>query len=249
MKCPYCGKEFKNGAKFCENCGSNLSMVSGQHLPNTENASYQQPQRQNRYYMNGVPQGGDVTESKKKQKKVWLIAVIVVVGIIAAAVFGTVLFSISNKTSHSVDSTEMMTIEANTFALPEQNPPQLTEEQDITNASTTKQAAPPNEEKTYQSIFDEYSQKLRSVTPVLIEEYNAEAANNNAGITGLGRIYNSKIMKLSGIRSEGSVEMGKVLYSSGSGNSSEYLEWVGKLQEVYSAEADKITDTYMSSTR
>lgn len=112
---------------------------------------------------------------------------------------------------------------------------------------------PPNEtpisipDKTYQSILDEYTNKLRSATPGLIDEYNAEAAMNTDGIMGLAEIYTQKIEKLAEILVDGTEKMAGLLLTVGSGNYDEYQEWANKLYDVYFEESEKIADVYMKS--
>ena len=102
---------------------------------------------------------------------------------------------------------------------------------------------------SYQSILDYYSLKLKYSTPVLIAEYNNEISSNNNGLMGLAEIYNNKVGKLAEILNEGIGEMAKFLYSSGSGQYSEYEEWCSKLYDVYMEEGGKIGDAYMASAR
>lgn len=99
----------------------------------------------------------------------------------------------------------------------------------------------------YQSILDEYTKKLQDATPALIAEYQEEAAQNTGGITGLAQISNEKISELAKISTEGVQKMAKVMLYKGSGDTAEYQEYAGKLQDVYTAEAQKITDAYMDS--
>lgn len=111
-------------------------------------------------------------------------------------------------------------------------------------ASTT---AATTSEETYQSILDEYTAKLQEATPGLIDEYQNEAASNTDGVSGLAKISNDKISKLAEISTEGTEKMAQLMYSSGSGSYSEYQEWATKLTDVYTTEAQKITDAYMAS--
>lgn len=61
----------------------------------------------------------------------------------------------------------------------------------------------PVEEETeytsYQEILDAYTVKLQEATPGLIEEYNAEAAENTGGLEGLATICNEKVSFLAEI--------------------------------------------------
>ena len=89
--------------------------------------------------------------------------------------------------------------------------------------------------------------KLQDATPGLINEYNAEAAENTAGTQGLATICNSKVSKLAEINVEGTSKMAQLMYTTGSGSTSEYESWAAKLNDVYTAEAQKIQDAYMTS--
>lgn len=102
---------------------------------------------------------------------------------------------------------------------------------------------------TYQTILDEYTEKLENATPALIDEYNAEAATNTEGLEGLATISNAKITKLAEISMEGVSEMAGIYLKTGSGKNSEYEEWAGKLQNIYMTEAEKIIQAYMDSAK
>ena len=100
---------------------------------------------------------------------------------------------------------------------------------------------------SYQAILDDYTVKLTDATPVLIEEYNSEAADNDEGLEGLAGICNSKVTELAKISNDGISEMAKYYYKHGNGSYDEYSEWAGKLQDVYIEEAGKIQEAYMQS--
>lgn len=100
----------------------------------------------------------------------------------------------------------------------------------------------------YQDIYNEYEQKIRAATPALINEYNAEAAQNTSGLNGLAAIHNAKLSKLADIEAEGVQKMADYCLNKGSGKYSEYSQWVDKLYKVYDEEGSKITDVYMNST-
>lgn len=101
----------------------------------------------------------------------------------------------------------------------------------------------------YQSVLDEYTAKLQEATPTLIEEYQKEAAQNTEGLMGLAELSNTKISKLAEISMEGTQKMAEIMLYAGSGSMEEYQEWAGKLQDVYLAESQKITDAYMESAK
>ena len=111
----------------------------------------------------------------------------------------------------------------------------------------------PVEEETeytsYQEILDAYTVKLQEATPGLIEEYNAEAAENTEGLEGLATICNEKVSALAEISMEGTQEMANIYLHSGDGTNEEYQEWGSKLQEVYLTEAAKIQEAYMESAK
>lgn len=101
--------------------------------------------------------------------------------------------------------------------------------------------------RTYQSVLDEYSEKLRTATPILIDEYNAEAAVNTDGLEGLALISSNKMEKLAEISSDGIEKMAELMLTTGSGSYDEYQEWANKLTNVYMEESGKITEAYMNS--
>jgi hypothetical protein len=99
-------------------------------------------------------------------------------------------------------------------------------------------------DSAYQAILDEYSKKIRTVTPRLIDEYRAEAAKNSAGLMGLAQISMTKVSKLAEISNEGISKMAEIMMSTGMGKYEVYEAWSEKLMGVYTKEAEKITDTY-----
>ena len=102
---------------------------------------------------------------------------------------------------------------------------------------------------SYQEILDAYTVKLQEATPGLIEEYNAEAAENTGGLEGLATICNEKVSSLDEISMEGIQEMANLYLHVGDGTDNEYQEWSGKLQDVYLTEAAKIQEAYMESAK
>ena len=100
----------------------------------------------------------------------------------------------------------------------------------------------------FENIYNEYVSKIIDTTPILISEYEMEAAENSEGLFGLAEICYAKIEQLAEITYEGVEKMAEYMMSEGSGKYSEYSEWSEKLVEVYMEESQKITDAYMSST-
>ena len=101
--------------------------------------------------------------------------------------------------------------------------------------------------KSYEDVLEDYSQRIKDAVPVLIDEYNAEAANNAEGLNGLAELCNEKVSALAEIANEGVSEMAEIYMDFGSGSYEEYEEWAGKLMAVYTEEASKIQDAYMES--
>lgn len=101
--------------------------------------------------------------------------------------------------------------------------------------------------RDYQTILDDYSERIRDAVPGLIEEYNTEAANNTGGLQGLATLSNEKISELAEISNDGISEMAEYYYHSGRGSYGEYEEWAGKLMDIYMEEAAKIQEAYMDS--
>lgn len=121
-----------------------------------------------------------------------------------------------------------------------------------TNTDNTNESEPSsgiNVDGKYQAILDEYTQKLKSATPKLVEEYNAEYPNNQNGLEGLAKLSNDKVSKLAEISNDGVGEMADIYFNNGSGEYEVYEGWAGKLMDVYMIEAQQITDAYMDSAQ
>ncbi len=97
---------------------------------------------------------------------------------------------------------------------------------------------------TYNSILEEYTEKLENATRILMEEYKKEAAKNKNGLSGLAQLSSDKISKLAEILSEGTAKMAEIFHSAGETGYSEYQEWSAKLYDVYSVEAAIISSSY-----
>lgn len=115
--------------------------------------------------------------------------------------------------------------------------------------STVEDTTSSSGKKTYQSILDDYTQRIEEATPRLIEEYYEEAALNTNGLEGLATLSNDKVLELADICTDGVEEMAEVMWYTGSGSYSEYEEWAAKLYDVYMDEAGKITEAYMNSAQ
>ena len=105
---------------------------------------------------------------------------------------------------------------------------------------------PAQEEKRYQSILDEYTQKLQEAAPRLAEEYNAEYPNCGGDINQMAKLSNDKVGELAEINNDGISEMADIMTKNGDDYET-YEEWAGKLMDVYMECAGQITDAYMNS--
>ncbi|MDD3140216.1 MAG: hypothetical protein PHX08_14740 [Lachnospiraceae bacterium] len=113
-------------------------------------------------------------------------------------------------------------------------------------ATETTKEAEPEAETTYQSILDEYTQKITDGVPGLIDEYNAEAADKTGDMNALAELSNAKVSKLAEICNEGVEQMAQLKIKNGDDDTT-YTDWAGKLQAVYSEQAKPIQDAYMNS--
>ena len=104
----------------------------------------------------------------------------------------------------------------------------------------------PEVEVTYQSILDDYTQRIADATPGLVEEYNNEAAPIAGDLNALAELSNSKVEKLAEISNQGVSEMATLMQKNGD-EYSVYEEWSLKLTDVYTQYAKQITDAYTSS--
>ena len=105
----------------------------------------------------------------------------------------------------------------------------------------------PSAYSSYEEIYNTYSQKMTELTPTLIDELNAEATTNTAGIEGLATIHNTKLEQLATLETEGVNEMANFLYSTGGTTTDEYTDWGNKLYEIYEQEALKLSDAYTAA--
>lgn len=104
----------------------------------------------------------------------------------------------------------------------------------------------PAEEVTYQSILDEYTQKIIDATPGLVEEYNNESADCGGDVNALAELSNAKIEKLAEISNDGITKMAELMNKNGDEYET-YEKWANKLTDVYTEQSQQITDAYMNS--
>ena len=111
---------------------------------------------------------------------------------------------------------------------------------------TEKVEKEPEVEVTYQSILDDYTQKISDSKPGLLEEYNNESAAIADDLNALAELSNSKVEKLAEISNQGVSEMATLMQKNGD-EYSVYEEWSLKLTDVYTQYAAQITDAYTAS--
>lgn len=115
-------------------------------------------------------------------------------------------------------------------------------ESDMSSSSSSQSLT---EEQGYQKILDEYTKKIQEQTPRSIQSYDQKAASNQNGVTGLAEISTAEVQNLAVISTEGTQKMAQIALRSG--NQDMYQKYAGKLNDVYMAEGEKITNHYMSS--
>lgn len=99
------------------------------------------------------------------------------------------------------------------------------------------------EEVTYDSIYEEYSQKIKDAAPGLIDEFKSEA-EGKTDIMELAELANSKVSSLAEIQVEGGTKMAELMHKNGD-EYSVYEDAFKKLYQVYSDESMKIYEIYM----
>lgn len=113
-------------------------------------------------------------------------------------------------------------------------------------SSDSTESSSQEAEVTYESILNDYTQKLEQQAPTLVEEYNSEAKEKAGDIDALAQLSNDKISELAATSNEGIQEMAKLQQKNGDDYST-YEEWAQKLTDVYMDQAQTITDAYMES--
>ena len=114
-------------------------------------------------------------------------------------------------------------------------------------SSGTKETKKAEEKKpTYESVYKEYSQKMKDATPGLIEAYKKDAE----GVSDMNKLANisaKKTEKLANICAKGGKRLATI-HAKENDDEEKYNEWMNKLTDVYQDEAQKITDAYQDST-
>lgn len=96
----------------------------------------------------------------------------------------------------------------------------------------------------YQSIVDEYTQKIKDATPGLVAEYDEESVALNGNINALGKLAKEKSAKLEAIKDEGLQKIQDLITENGH-EEEKYTEWADKLDAVYNQYSEQVTAAYM----
>lgn len=96
----------------------------------------------------------------------------------------------------------------------------------------------------YESIYNEYSQKLKEVNSRLIKEYRKEAQANLDNDDALYRLLENKIESLTKIYDEGEKKMDDHYFADENADDDEYDEWSEKLYEAYSNVEEQLSEIY-----
>ena len=115
-----------------------------------------------------------------------------------------------------------------------------------TEATTTEATTEEKSSETYESIYNEYTAKMKEAAPTLAKEYETEAAEITGDLTALAELSNSKVSKLAEICTEGTEKMASLKIKNGDAYDV-YESWATKLSAVYEEQAALITDAYMNS--
>ena len=97
--------------------------------------------------------------------------------------------------------------------------------------------------ETYQSVFDEYSAKIKEAAPGLVDEFKKEAEPLKGDISALATLSGEKVSKLAEISTEGGSKLASI-HLKEKDDQSVYMEWSQKLINVYTEEAEAITNAY-----
>lgn len=153
-----------------------------------------------------------------------------------------------SENKKDITSTDMNSTELSSNIGTKQSTEKNTEQSVETTASespVSTSANASNGSTTYQNILDEYTTKIQSATPGLIQEFKNESVNNTSGIDGLAAISNNKVERLAIISNEGISKMSD-LHHLLSDDYSTYESWATKLTDVYTTESQKIIGEYLA---
>lgn len=101
--------------------------------------------------------------------------------------------------------------------------------------------------KTYEDVYNEYSQKIKDETPKQVEAFNNEAKDVK-DIKKLADISQDKIKKLADIETKGVQEMAEIMHKNGDEYKT-YEDWSKKLYKVYEDCGKEITNAYMGKSK
>ncbi len=172
------------------------------------------------------PAEGPEEEAPKKSRKKLFIIIGAVVLVVLIALFLFIGGGKDGDSGEAADSGSAVTEEA---------------DQDIPDYESSD--ADPG--ASYESVYEEYTARMKEEAPKLAEEYTKEAASLST-VEEKAELSNDKISLLAETSNEGVEKMAEIMYASGDAYDV-YEEWSMKLMNVYQEQAQLITDAYTQS--
>lgn len=96
---------------------------------------------------------------------------------------------------------------------------------------------------TYDSIYEEYSAKIKEAGTKAVKEFKEEAADET-DVTELATLANNKVMDIANVQVEGGTKMAELMTKNGD-EYSKYEKAYKKLYAVYNDEGMKVYSAYM----
>lgn len=121
----------------------------------------------------------------------------------------------------------------------------ITDESKAESESRVSEMITENTER-FKNVYNEYAENLRSKTPVLINEFYAEAVYNAENGMDNDSLEHEKETELLMIFNEGLAEFVKIMNSS-EASYSEYDYWENKLKAIYEEQVEELKSSCVSS--
>lgn len=96
---------------------------------------------------------------------------------------------------------------------------------------------------TYDSIYEEYSAKIKEAGTKAVKEFKEEAADET-DVTELATLANNKVLDIANVQVEGGTKMAELMTKNGD-EYSKYENAYKKLYSVYNDEGMKVYSAYM----
>ncbi len=116
------------------------------------------------------------------------------------------------------------------------------QEEDVEETDDKNQESSSTDSAEYKAIYDEYEKKLKDKTKELIEEYKSESSG--LSIDKKAELVSKKTEKLAELSTEGVEKMAGLNLLGGADG---YMEWSGKLYDVYMEQSEALMDEYMNT--